>query len=64
MVKEFEARVAASIAAASAANTASAPAQRLMADERDDITGEVSSEVMSITLLFAGLQQEEIVRIF
>ena len=64
MVKESEARVAASVAAASAATTAAAPARRPMADEEDDITGEVPTEVMSITLRFAGLPQEEIVRIF
>ena len=56
MVKESEARVAASVAVT--------PAQRPMADEEDDITGEVLTEIMSITLRFAGLLQEEIVRIF
>ncbi len=64
MVKESEARVAASVAAASAATTAAAPARRPMADEEDDITVEVPTEVMSITLRFASLLQEEIVRIF
>ncbi len=64
MVKEFEARVAASVAASSAATTAAAPARKPMADEEDNITGEVPTEVMSITLQFAGLPQEEIVRIF
>ncbi len=38
MVKESEARVAGSVAAASAVITAAAPAQRPMADEEDDIT--------------------------
>ncbi len=38
MVKESEAQVAASVAAA--------PARRPMADEEDDITGEVSTEVI------------------
>ncbi len=47
MVKESEARVAASVAAASAATTMAAPAQRPMADEEDDITGEVPTEVIS-----------------
>ncbi len=55
MVKESEARVAASVAAAQA--------RRPMADEEDDITGEVTLEVMSITFWFVGLQQEEIMRI-
>ena len=64
MVKESEARVAASVAAASAATTAAAPARRPMGDEEDDITGEVPIEVMSITLRFEGLPKEEIVRIF
>ncbi len=41
MVKETEARVAASMAAASAATIVAAPAQMPMADEGDDITGEV-----------------------
>ncbi len=56
MVKKSEARVAASVAAA--------PARRPMADEEDYITDEVPPKVMSITLRFAGLPQEEIVRIF
>ncbi len=64
MVKESEARVASSVPAASAAITAAAPARRPMADEEDDITGEVLTEVMSITLRFASLPLEEIVRIF
>ncbi len=46
MVKESEARVAASVAAASAATTAAAPARRPMADEEEDITGEVPTEVI------------------
>ncbi len=64
MVKESEARVSASVAAASASTTAAAPAQRPMAGEENDITGEVPSEVMGITLRFSGLPKEEIVRIF
>ncbi len=47
MVKESEARVAASVAAASAATTTAAPARRPMADEEDDLTGEVPTEVIS-----------------
>ncbi len=64
MVKESEARVAALVAAASAATTPAVPAQRPMVDEEDDITVEVPTEILSITLRFAGLPQEEIVRIF
>ncbi len=64
MVKESEARVAASVTAASAATTAAAPTHRPMADEEDDITGEASTEVMSITLQFASLTHKEIVKIF
>ncbi len=64
MVKESEARVAASVSAASTATTAAAPARRPMTDREEDITGKVPTEVMSITLRFAGLLQEEIVRIF
>ncbi len=64
MVKESEARVAASVAAASAATTAAAPAQRLMADNKDDITGEVPTEVINITFWFEGLLKEKIMRIF
>ncbi len=56
MVKEPEARIAASVAAASA--------RRPMAGEEDDITSEVPTKVMSITLGFSGLPQEEILRIF
>lgn len=66
MVKESEARVAASVAAAMAAAPAApdgAQARRPTADE-DDITDEVPPKVMSITLRFARLPQEEIVRIF
>lgn len=70
MVKESEARVASSVAAATAATSAAPPAapagaqaRRTIGDE-DDITGEVPPEVMSIILQFAGLPQEEIVRIF
>ena len=77
MVKESEARVGAAVAAASAsaavasAAAASATAASTIAEvkarmstlEEDNITGEVSPEVTSITLRFAGLPKEEIVRI-
>ena len=64
MVKESEARVAASVAAASATTTALALNLRPMAYEEDNITGEVSTEVMSIIFRFAGPPKEEIVKIF
>ncbi len=64
MVKESEARVAASVAATSTATTAAAPTRRPIADEEDHITGDVLTEVMSITLRFAGLPKEEIMMIF
>ena len=64
MVKESEARVAASMAATSAATTAAALAWRPIGDEEDDITGDVSIEVMRITFRFEGLPQDEIVGIF
>ncbi len=64
IVKESETWVAASVTAASAATTVATPAQRPMADEEDDTTGEVPIEVMSITLWFAGLPHKEMVRIF
>ncbi len=64
MVKGSEVWIAASMVVSSASTTAAAPARRPMADEEDDITGEVQTEVMSITLRFAGLPKEEIVRIF
>ena len=66
MVKESEAHVTAAVAAASAlaaSITAGAKAWMSTAEE-DNITGEVPPEVTSITLRFAGLLQEEIVRIF
>ncbi len=63
MIKESEAQVTASVAAASASTTAAALAQRPMADEEDNIAGEIPTEVMSIGLRFAGLLQGEIVRI-
>lgn len=64
MVKESDARVAAATALAAAATTAAQPQRRSAMTEKDDITGEVPPEVMNITLRFAGLSQEEIVRIF
>ena len=62
MKKESDARIAASAASAAAASSA-APQKRTMTEE-DDIIGEVPVEVKNITLRFAGLPQEEIVRIF
>ncbi len=61
MVKESKARVAAAVAAAS---TTAGAQVRMSTAEEDDITSEVPSEVTSITLRFAGLPQEEIIRIF
>ena len=61
MVKEFEARVAAEVAAAS---TTAGTQARMSTAEEDDITGEVPPEVTIITLRFAGVLQEEIVRVF
>ncbi len=61
MIKELEAWVAVAIAAAAA--LMAALQRRLLTDE-DNITGEVPPKVMSITLCFAGLPQEEIIRIF
>ncbi len=67
MVKESEACVtaAAVVAASAAATSTTAGAKaRMSTTEEDDITGEVPPEVNCITLRFAGLLQEEIVRIF
>lgn len=70
IVKESEAWVAASVVAATAAALPAAPAAPARAQARkpmaneDDITGEVPPKVMSITLRFAGLLQEKIVKIF
>ncbi len=58
MVKESEA----SVTAAAAATIAPSPRKIVMED--DNIIGEVPQEVMNITLCFASLRQEEIVRIF
>ena len=58
MVKELEARVAAAAAATIA------PPPRKIVMEDDDIIGEVPQEIMNITLRFAGLPQEKIVRSF
>ncbi len=46
MVKESEARVTASVAAASAVATAAAPTRRPIVDKEDDITGEIPTEVI------------------
>lgn len=61
IVEESEARVATAI---TAAVTPVAAPQRSSLAEEDNITGEVPPKVMSITLYFAGLPQEEIIRIF
>ncbi len=73
IVKKSEARIAVAVAAASAsaatvsvtgASTTAGAKTWTSTTEEDDITGEVSPEVTSIILRFAGLLQEEIVRIF
>ena len=64
IVKELKTWVTASMATTSAATTAATLARRPMADEQDNITGEISIEVLIITLQFADLLQQEIVRIF
>lgn len=61
MVKESDTWVAVAIAAAVAPT---AVAQRRSLVEENVITSEVPLEVMSITLRFAGLSKEEIIRIF
>ncbi len=58
MVKESEVRVAATAAA-----TIAPPPKKIVMED-DDIIGEFPQEVMDITLRFAGLPKEEIVRIF
>ena len=62
--KESDARIAASTAAATAAGPGGGTVQRKTLSEDDDIIGEVPPEVSSISLRFAGLPQEEIIRIF
>lgn len=67
MRKESNAGIAASAAATAAAATAAAApthTPRRTGMEDDDIIGEVPPEVTNISLCFAGLPQEEIVRIF
>ena len=70
MVKESEACVAALMAAAIVAASAAAPAVPAGAQawrptvDKDNITSEVPPKIINITLRFAGLPQEEIVRIF
>ena len=61
MGRESDAHIAAS-AAATAAGATQAPKRVGM--KEDDIIGEVPPEVTNISLSFAGLPQEEIVRIF
>ena len=58
--KESDARVAAAVAAAAAAT----PVARAHNVKDDEILGEISSEVSDLSLRFAGLPQEEIIRIF
>lgn len=62
MRKESDARIAAATAAAGA--NAGAPTPRKLIGEKDDIIGEVPPEVTNLSLCFAGLPQDEIVRIF
>ena len=73
MVEKSEARVAAAVAAASAsaaaasataASTTAGAQVRMSTAEEDDINGEISPEVTSITSRFEGLSKEKIVRIF
>ena len=65
MQRESEARIAATFAAAAAAPIpAPAPAAPQTIGGDDDILGEIPEEVQNLTLRFAGLPQEEIVKIF
>lgn len=69
MQRESEARITAAVATATAAAAAPlaapAPAAALRAiGGDDDILGEVPQEVQNLTLRFAGLPREEIVKIF
>ncbi len=63
MVKESKARMAAAAAFTIVPSGAALPPRKIVIED-DDIIDEVSQEVMNITLCFAGLPQEEIVRIF
>lgn len=63
MIKDLEVRVAALMTWTIAAATR-APAQRLLIDDKNKITGEVSPKVISISFWFAVLSQEKIVRFF
>ena len=63
--RESDARIAATTAAAATAPApAPAPAAPRTIGGDDDILGEVPQEVQNLTLRFAGLPQEEIVKIF
>lgn len=64
MRRESDARITASAAAATAAAAGATQASKRLGMEDDDIIGEVPPEVENISLSFAGLPQEEIVRIF
>lgn len=61
MRRESDAHIAASAAATAAGAT---QALKRVGMEEDDIIGEVPLEVTNISLSFAGLPQEEIIRIF
>lgn len=63
MRRESEARIAAAAAVPTPPPTATPAAPRRIGED-DDITGEVPQEVQILTLRFAGLPQEEIVKIF
>ena len=64
MKKESDACIADSTAAATAAGPGGSTIQRKTLLENDDIIGEVPLEVSNISLHFAGLPKEEIIRIF
>lgn len=63
MRRESEARIAANAAAATAATVVAQALKRAGMEENDTIDG-VLPEVRNISLCFAGLPQEETVRIF
>lgn len=63
MIKESDARMAVAATAAAAPVAATQPPKRSITED-DDTIGEVPPELMNITLCFAGLPREQIVRIF
>lgn len=63
MIKDLEDRVVALMVVVTAA-AAPASARRLLVDEEDEITSKVPPKVLSISLHFTDLFQEEIIRIF